>query len=166
LFFGEWAQEYLAKLESDPELRGDNEIQRLRALIPKEEDGRFLAAPEMQLRAQIENGKKNKMAFEYLLALYMLRGEMWNVAEVAGRMEEYDYEKIPVAFEEAILLNNKHNKKKISLKKLKIRTETKRRFDEFMAVTVRDRTKDAAQSELAGKFKNTYMYYYFYDIPE
>jgi len=81
-------------------------------------------------------------------------------------MEEYDYEKIPVAFEEAILLNNKHNKKKISLKKLKIRTETKRRFDEFMAVTVRDRTKDAAQSELAGKFKNTYMYYYFYDIPE
>ena len=166
LFFGEWAEEYLAKLEGDLELRCDDEIQRLRSLIPKEEDGRFLATPEMQLKAQIENGKKNKMAFEYLLALYMLRGEMWNVAEVAGRMEEYDYEKIPVAFEEAILLNNKHNKKKISLKKLKIRTETKRRFDEFMAVTVRYRTKDAAQSELAGKFKNTYMYYYFYGIPE
>ena len=166
LFFGEWAQEYLAKLESDPELRGDNEIQRLRSLIPKEEDGRFLATPEMQLRAQIENGRKNKMAFEYLLALYMLRGEMWNVAEVAGRIEEYDYEKIPVAFEEAILLNNKHNKKKISLKKLKIRPETKRRFDEFMAATIRYRTENAAQSELAGKFKNTYMYYYFYGIPE
>jgi hypothetical protein len=165
LFFGEWAEEYLAKLESDPELRGDNEIQRLRSLIPKEEDVRFLAAPEMQLKAQIENGKKNKMAFEYLLALYMLRGEMWNVAEIAGRMEEYDYEKIPVAFEEAILLNNKHNKKKISLKKLKIRTETKRRFDEFMAATIRYRTKDAARSELAAKFKNTYMYYYFYGIP-
>jgi len=166
LFFGEWAEEYLAKLESDPELRGDNEIQRLRALIPKEKDERFLATPEMQLKAQIENGKKNKMAFEYLLALYMLCGEMWNVAETAGRMEEYDYEKIPVAFEEAILLNNKHNKKKISLKKLKIRAETKRRFDEFMAVTVRYRTKDAAQGELAGKFKNTYMYYYFYGIPK
>jgi len=165
LFFGEWAQEYLAKLESDSELRDDAEIQRLRSLIPKEKDERFLATPEMQLKAQIENGKKNKMAFEYLLALYMLRGEMWNVAEVAGRMEEYDYEKIPLAFEEAILLNNKHNKKKISLKKLKIRAETKRRYDEFMAVTVRYRTKDAAQSELAGKFKNTYMYYYFYGIP-
>jgi len=166
LFFGEWAQEYLAKLESDPELRGDDEIQRLRSLIPKEEEGRFLATPEMQLKTQIANGKKNKMAFEYLLALYMLRGEMWNVAEVAGRMEEYDYEKIPVAFEEAILLNNKHNKKKISLKKLKIRDETKRRFDEFIAATVRYRTKDAARSELTRKFKNTYMYYYFYGIPE
>jgi hypothetical protein len=165
LFFGEWAQEYLAKLESDPELRGDNEIQRLRLLIPKDEDGRFLASPEMQLKAQIENGKKNRMAFEYLLALYMLRGEMWNVVEVAGRMEEYDYEKIPVAFEEAILLNNKHNEKKISLEKLEIRAETKRRFDEFMAVTIRYRTKRAAQSELADKFKNTYMYYYFYGIP-
>lgn len=166
LFFGEWAEQYLAKLESDPELRGDNEIQRLRSLIPKEEDGRFLTTPEMQLKAQIENGRKNKMAFEYLLALYMLRGETWNIVEVAGRMEEYDYEKIPVAFEEAILLNNKYNKEKISLEKLKIRAETKRRFDEFMDVTIRYRTKNAAQSELAAKFRNTYMYYYFYGIPE
>ena len=166
LFFGKWARQYLAKLESDPELSSDNEIQRLRSLIPKAEDGRFLAAPEMQLKAQIENGNKNRMAFEYLLALYMLRGEIWNVVDVAGRMEEYDYRKIPVAFEEAILLNNKHNNKKISLDKLKIRAETQRRFDDFMALTVRYRTKSAAQSELAAKFGNTYMYYYFYGIPE
>ena len=166
LFFGEWAGAYLAKLENDLKLRGDDEIMRLRALIPKGEDVRFLATPDMQLKAQIANGKKNKMAFEYLLALYMLRGEMWNVAEIAGRMEEYDYEKIPVAFEEAILLNNKYNRKKISLKKLKIREETKRRFDEFIAATVRYRTKDAARSELTRKFKNTYMYYYFYGIPQ
>jgi hypothetical protein len=138
----------------------------LRSLIPNEGDGRFLATPELQLRAQIDNGRKNKMAFEYLLALYMLRGEIWNIAEVAGRMEEYDYEKIPVAFEEAILLNNKHNEKKISLKRLNIRTETKRRFDEFMAFTIRYRTKKAAQNELARRFRNTYMYYYFYSIPE
>ncbi len=166
LFFARWAREYLAKLERDPELSSDNEIQRLRSLIPKEQNGRFLAAPEMQLRAQIENGRKNKMAFEYLLALYMLRGEMWNIVEVAGRMEEYNYQKIPVAFEEAILLNNKHNKKEISFEKLKIRAETERRFDEFMAVTTRYRTENAAQSELARKFRNTYMYYYFYGIPE
>jgi hypothetical protein len=166
LFFGEWARGYLVKLENDPELRGDDEIQRLRSLIPKGKDGQFLSTPEMQLKAQIENGEKNKMAFEYLLALYMLRGEMWNIAEAAGRMEEYDYEKIPVAFEEAILLNNQYNKKKITLKRLKIRDETKRRFDEFIAVTVRYRTKDAARSELTRKFKNTYMYYYFYGIPE
>ena len=165
LFFSKWAEQYLGKLESDPELRDDNEIQRLRSLIPKEEDGRFLMTPEMQLRAQIENGKKNKMAFEYLLALYMLRGEIWNVAEIASRIEEYDYDKIPVAFEEAILLNNKFNKKKISLKKLEIRTETQRRFDEFIAVTIRYRTKNAAQSELASRFRSTYMYYYFYGIP-
>jgi len=163
LFFAMWPRQYLAKLKSDPELSSDNEIQRLRSLMPKEEDGRFLVAPEMQLKAQIENGRKNKMAFEYLLALYMLRGEMWDVAETAGRIQEYDYEKIPVAFEEAILLNNKHNKKKISLK---IRAETERRFDEFMALTVRYRTKNAAQSELAAKFRNTYMYYYFYGIPK
>jgi hypothetical protein len=105
------------------------------------------------------------MAFEYLLALYMLRGEMWNVVEVAGRIEEYDYEKIPVAFEEAILLNNKYNKKEILLKKLEIRTETRRRFDEFIAVTIRYRTINAAQGELAAKFRNTYMYYYFYGVP-
>jgi hypothetical protein len=166
LFFCGWARQYLAKLENDPELRSDDEIQRLRALIPNGKDGRFLATPEMQLKAQIENGRKNKMAFEYLLALYMLRGQMWNVVEVAGRMENYDYEKIPIAFEEAILLNNKHNKNKISLEKLKVRDETKRRFDEFMAVTIRYRTKDAARSELTRKFKNTYMYYYFYGIPE
>ncbi len=166
LFFSKWAENYLTKLERDPELRSDEKIQRLRALVSKENEGRFLATPEMQLKAQIENGKKNKMAFEYLLALYMLRGELWNVVEVAGRMEEYDYEKIPIAFEEVILLNNKHNKNKITLNKLKIRTETERRFNEFMAVTMRYRTKRAAQSELARKFRNSYLYYYFYGLPE
>jgi len=165
LFFRTWAEAYLAKLENDPELRGDEEIQRLRGLTPRENDGHFLATPELQLRAQIEHGRKNKMAFEYLLALYMLRGEMWNVVQVAGKMEEYDYEKIPVAFEEAILLNNRHNEKKIALQKLEIRTETQRRFDEFMDVTIRCRTKEAAHSELARRFKNTYMYYYFYGLP-
>ena len=165
LFFAGWAEEYLERLESDVELRSDEKIQRLRTLIPKENEGRFLATPEMQLKAQIENGKKNKMAFEYLLALYMLRGELWNVVDLAGRMEEYDYEKIPVAFEEVILLNNKHNKKQILLKRLKIRAETGQRFDEFMAVTVRYRTKAAARPELAKRFKNTYLYYYFYGIP-
>ena len=166
LFFSKWAEGYLAKLENDPELSGDEEIQRLRALIPTGNEERFLATPELQLKAQIENGKKNKMAFEYLLTLYMLRGELWNVVDVAGRMEEYDYEQIPVAFEEVILLNNKHNDKKVSLKRLKIRDETKRRFDAFMAVTVQYRTKKAAQSELARKFKNTYLYYYFYGLPK
>jgi hypothetical protein len=141
-------------------------VQRLRVLIPRGNKDRFLATPEMQLKAQIENGNKNKMAFEYLLALYMLRGELWNVVEVAGKMEEYDYEKIPIAFEEVILLNNKHNKNKITLNKLKIRTETERRFNEFMAVTMRYRTRRSAQSELARKFRNTYLYYYFYGLPE
>ena len=165
LFFREWAEQHLAKLESDPELRGDDEIQGWRALMPKENDRRFLVTPEQQLKALIEDGRRNKMAFEYLVALYMLRGELWNVVDVAGRMEEYDYEQIPVAFEEAILLNNTHNKKKIALRKLKIRAETKRRFNAFMAVTVRYRTKDAAHRELARRFKNTYMYYYFYGLP-
>lgn len=166
LFFSQWAKAYLTKLERDPALSGDEEIQRLRARIPKENEGRFIATPEMQLKAQIEHGNKNKMAFEYLLALYMLRGELWNVVEVAGRMEEYDYEEIPVAFEEVILLNNTHNERKISLKRLNIRAETKRRFDEFMAVTRRYRTKAAARSELASKFRDTYLYYYFYGLPE
>jgi len=165
LFFGKWAREYLAKLESDPDLKGDAEIQGLRVLMPRENGARFLATSEMQLQAQIQNGRQNKMAFEYLLALYMLRGEMWNVADLAGGIERYDYQQIPVAFEEAILLNNKHNNKKISLRRLSIRTETKQRFDAFMAVTVRHRTKNAAQAELARKFSNTYMYYYFYGVP-
>ncbi len=166
LFFSRWAEEYLTKLELDPELKSEEKIQRLRALTPGEDEGRFLTTAELQLKAQIENGKKNKMAFEYLLALYMLRGELWNVVEVAGRVEEYNYEKIPVAFEEVILLNNKHNKNKITLNRLKIRTETERRFNEFMATTIRYRTKRAAQNELARKFRNTYLYYYFYGLPE
>jgi len=106
------------------------------------------------------------MAFEYLLALYMLRGEIGHVANLAGRIEAYDYTQVPEAFAEAILLNNKHNTKKISLKTLRIRPETQQRFEAFMAVAARHRTRKAAQRELAGKFKNTYMYYYFYGLPQ
>ena len=165
LFFGRWAQEWLARLDRNPELQGCDEIQRFRALVPEEREMQLLPMTEMWLRAQVESGKPNRMAFEYLLALYMLRGEMWNVADLAGRMEAYDYEHVPRAFAEAVLLNNRFNEKKISLARLTIPSDTKQRFDEFMAVTLKHRTRKAAQPELARRFRNTYMYYYFYGLP-
>ena len=39
LFYSDWAKRYLAELESNPDLLGDEQIQNLRQIMPKKDHG-------------------------------------------------------------------------------------------------------------------------------
>ena len=69
---GPWAEACLARLEQDPELSDDEEIGRLRSVMLRQDAIETTRDDEHMLRALLEQNKNNRMAFEYLMAYYLL----------------------------------------------------------------------------------------------
>jgi len=62
----------LAKIENDPTLENDEAIQLYRSVSIEEDDLMQFFSVETFLLALLDKNPKNRMAFEYLLAHYML----------------------------------------------------------------------------------------------
>jgi hypothetical protein len=162
LFDSQWAQMYLDKIEQDPNLSTDSEIQRLRSVRTRT-DRFFRDFHDYVFLDLLDSNKNNRMAFEYLTSLYMLSVNFDKLQGVLGRLSDFDYPRIPRAYEEAMLLINKRAKK-IVFPEDKISPETKNRFNGFMnTYTVKYASNKAyAYNELAGNYKDTYFFYCLY----
>ena len=103
LFDAHWADDYLARLRSDPDLSEDTEIQRLRSLSLQEDFGYTTVPVEKMLLRLLEKNKKNRMAFEYLMAWYMLNKHLGKLALNIERLPDF-YRQLPTHYEEASLI--------------------------------------------------------------
>ena len=166
LFDARWAEDYLVRLQADPNLSTDPQIQQLRAFMPQS-DSDFCfgteVSPDKSLLALLDANKKNRMAFEYLMALHLLTGQLDKFVQNLYRLDDFDYLQIPGAYEEAILLYNSMTKKPVDLHGRQISAESQRRFEKFNWTMSRyGGNKQAAFGELAKGFSNTYFFYYLY----
>lgn len=166
LFDAGWAKDYLEKIELDPNLSTDREIQRLRGLMP-ETDREFNSLNENLFLDLLEKNRGNRMAFEYLTAYYLLTGQLDDFAGIIVRLDDFGYKFIPRSYEEAILLYNFMTKKnKIELPGSEIGREATQRFKGFNDIYLgRYRSnKKLAFNELAGNYGDSYFFYYVYGI--
>jgi hypothetical protein len=118
LAYGGWARARLERLRDDPEASGDPEVVRLRGLmLPEDRDdlnlvyGLSPAADERMLLRLLETNSANRMAFEYLMGLYLLHGDLGGVARNLARLDDFKdaqgrpvYPALPRHYEEALLL--------------------------------------------------------------
>jgi len=163
LFFSKWAADYREKLMSDPELLGDEEIQRLRHLMPDKDYVIYDTAPDRFLLALLEKNKTNHMAFEYLMVWYLINKDLNKFGENAGRFHDFDYGKIPRLFEEAMLVLTRIPKKKFELKGFEISPNTIQRFDLFNQTLARySGDVKSALNELKKDYSDSFFYYYIY----
>jgi len=88
LFDADWANYYLARLKSDPDLSEETEIQRLRSLCLQKDFGYTTVPVEKMLLRLLEKNKQNRMAFEYLMAWYMLNKHLGKLALNIGRLQD------------------------------------------------------------------------------
>ena len=101
LFFSTWAQDYLARLAADPTLAADPQMQQLRAQALRKDSTVLFYATEPMLPALVEQGSGNRMAFEYLMAWYMLKKRLDKFVQNLGRLPEFGYTAIPPLYQEA-----------------------------------------------------------------
>ncbi len=166
LIYGRQAKELLYRLNQDPNLSDDKQICYLRSVMPTKDTIPSLGrGPEALLLNLLERSGHNKMAFEYLMAEYLLTNQLEKFVQSLWRLDDYDYQKIPRHYEEAILIYSKVTGKKIDLHGRKISTETAERNRKFFGtLNYFTLDKKAAYNALAKDFGNSYFFYNVFGV--
>jgi hypothetical protein len=159
----ERADYYLGLLDNPQQLNADSDIQSMRATM-NDTDLPFSGDPTPRiLTVLLENNKHNKMAFEYLMAYYLLNGQIENSMQLLTRLNDYNYPDIPRIYEEAIVFYKITMSKDFVLQDHDVSVQTLNRFKDFHRILLSyQRDKNAAKRELFQKYGNTYWYYILY----
>lgn len=168
LFHSNWANAYLDRIESDPTLSMDKQIQQTRRFIMDRDYTSQFPTTDALLLELLNRNRYNRMAFEYLMTYYLLTRNLKNFYDHLDRFKDFDYSHIPQLFEEAILLiaSNPELKDKVLKKRLRIRRDSYLRFKKFIEEYGSYKgNKNAAFMKFSKEYRNsTFFYYTFYDM--
>ena len=157
------AQRYLAALDQDPSMQADPLIARIRPLmITKDYIGDF--STDQILLQCLDANPSNRMAFEYLLAHYLLTFDMEGFASLTPRMKDF-YRDLPTHVQEALLhFRNVNGTLPPGIDGSAIQRQTETRFQNFVFVWTRVQNGPAedAWEVLAPKFGGTYWFFYIF----
>lgn len=107
----------------------------------------------------------NKKAFEYLACFYLLSKDLLSFeALLNDYYDNMNYEKIPLFFEEALIILGYNGKEEL-LHKYEVRAETVTRFNSLNQSISRAGNSKKALEATKEKYKKTYWYYYQYVKP-
>jgi hypothetical protein len=156
LFHAGWADDYLARLQSDPGLSTDDRIQHLRRVRVKTEDDNIVGA-------LLWNSRQDQTAFEYLMAYYLLTRQLDRFISNLDGLDVFDYSQIPRHYEEAILVYTSLTKRKAGLHGRQISRESIQRFKNFFQIYDSfGEDKQAAFKVLAADYGDSYLLYYIH----
>jgi hypothetical protein len=153
---GWWARDYLDLVAQDASLSSEPQVVHLRNLMVRED--KILTSNEEMLMALLMHNNRNRMAFEYLMAYYLLTGQLDKIAQNISALEHFGYQRIPEHYAEAILLESQMTGQPPQLFGWTIEAEVQSRFGEFVRLTSGPMSDpDAAAKVAAG----TYYDYFF-----
>ncbi len=164
LVHGGWARDRLRMLEEDPQLSADPEVGRLRSSMVLEDRVRQALRFDEILRELLARNSQNRMAFEYLMAHYLLTRNLEGIAENIGRLDDFDYPSIPRHYEEALVILTARGGRKVELGHRSLSWETLGRYGEFTGVLARHagETREAKRAAVQGQgFGDSYFTYYW-----
>lgn len=161
LFHDDWAKHYLKLLKVDPDLSTDKYIQHLRSLYLDKDCLTHALLMEKTLSWLMERNSQNRMAFEYLMARYMLNRQLGKFVQNLERLQDFDYRELPTHYEEAALIYIYGTGKSLNLSSYLPSPQKRREIEEFSKIlSSYGRNKQAASKELSKKFRNSYFFYY------
>jgi hypothetical protein len=164
VLFNDWADEYLVKIEKDPTLENDEEIQQYRSVSIEKNDLMQFFSVETFLLALLEKNPDNRMAFEYLLAHYMLTKNIDEFMNHIGRLDDFGYTQTPRCYEEVIMIyNSAHPRNPFVLSGRRFSVETRQRVRHILRTLERYRgNRRAAYTELKSEYGDSYVFYFFF----
>jgi hypothetical protein len=183
LIWGRWAEEQLQRLATDPELAGDEEIQRARRLMISKDDfqrtyefrpnGRFYIDPGEWFLSLLKHNSENRMAFEYLMAICLQMRNVQAVTRLSSHLDDITYKGIPPLYEEAAIIcllehpdrheNVVKTNSEVFFRGQKISVSTMNRFRRFQAiVSPFGGINEKADSAVARELGDSYFYYYYF----
>jgi hypothetical protein len=162
LFDADWAADYLNRFEQTPNPVTNDRIQYLRRSMAEKDYRSLFFISEPLLLDLLARNRQNRMAFEYLMAWYLLNGQLDKFKQNLERLDDFNYSQIPRLYEEAILYMINRGKV-VNLHGRRITAESQRRFTDFLNIYNRHgRNDNAALKELKKKYGDSYLFYTLY----
>ena len=163
LFHADWAKQYLDRLRTDPNLSEDRYIQHLRSLCLDKDCPIHSLLNERTLSWLLEKNSQNRMAFEYLMAWYMLNRYLGIFVQKIELLPDLGYAELPTHYEEAALIYVYGTRKPLHLNGYLSSPQKRRQIEDFSRLlSSYGGDKQAASKELSKKFRNTYFFYNVY----
>ncbi len=164
LIYRDRAASMLSSLNSGFEPDEAAYIQRINSYIRRDGNTRLNkeSIGEM-LTGLLEHNPGNKMAFEYLMACYLLAGQLDKIAENIGRLNHLGYQDVPTLYGEAMLIYYGSHSQKLNLKELNIKRETIERYKRFVQLcnSMQTQNRQVVLQRLIGEFGTSYFFYYY-----
>ena len=161
LIFGKWAESTLRLLDEDPLMSTDKTVQYVRSIMSAKDHVGFYKNEDILLDL-LQNNKRNRMAFEYLMAHYLFSFQFDKIVQNIHRLDDFGYPDIPSLYEEAILIFTKQTGDKVDLHGRKISKDTSQRFSEFInhaTLYSQNKNKEAVFDVLVRDFGDSYFFY-------
>jgi len=165
-----WAERYQRALAADPQLGNDEEIEQIRSVMVDRDYAGYFDAEAILLHCLQKNGR-NRLAFEYLMAHYLLNGRLEKLVGHLGHLDDMGITRIPRLYEEAALLFVAQVRKQRGItpqlplgEGQAISQASLERFAAFGEIFARNQgNKAAARRLLAQEYGNTYWFYYLFN---
>jgi hypothetical protein len=142
-------------------------IKEKQALKPVNDFMVDMKSPDSDLLNILNDRPKNKMAYEYLMAYYLLNNDLGSFVSYFGMGQQLGYKKIPKVFQEALILyifNMQQQGKQVS--HVPIDNEITSRFRDYLSVVGKNNGNlEQARPELEKQFGNTYWFYINFTSP-
>lgn len=163
ILYGKRGRELQRRLATDPQLRGSGRVRYLNNVVMETDFANVDI--ETLLLTLLEENRYNRMAFEYLMAYYLMTRQLEKVVENLPRLDDFGYRQIPVHYEEAIYLYALNTGEEVELGWRNMRPETTARFETFARLmTDADQPgKQEALRALAIEYPGSYFFYYSFD---
>lgn len=167
LIFGNRGREMLQRLEQDPELANDKLVQHMRSVALDKDNVSFDFGVGEFFQQLLDKNPDNKLAFEYLMAIYLLTGQVDQIVANIGRLNYLGYDRIPQCYEEAILIHIGLGHTKINLHGWKLKPETISRIKEIDRIYKLHggrHNEQGVKNSLGADFADSYFLYFLYDL--
>lgn len=156
-----WAREMLARLDADPHLDGDANMRRIRACMMTEDPPFRLSSFAVACQALLARNPRNRMAYEYLMADYLVRRQLGAFVSDVRRLKDFGYARIPRHFEEAIVLYELHTGARVRVPGYEVSPAARERL-EALSRSIAGLDDEQAAQAAAPEFGNTYYYYFLF----
>lgn len=164
--FDRWADQYLNYIADATLISKDARLKEIRSYMIKKDFIVDMDHPEFDMQRYLEFNKKNKAAYELLMAYYLLSREMLDFIKNLDRLKDFHYTKMPRHYEEAIAVYLSVTKRDERIAQPKISMYTFRDFQKFQSILKKyHNDKAAARNEIMSQFRNTYWAYLIYSKP-
>jgi hypothetical protein len=168
LIFGNQGSQILRRLERDPALTGDKWIQYIRSVASEKESASFTITADEFFLQLLKKNKRNRLAFEYMMACYLLNGQVDKLVTNLGLLKNFGYKRLPRYYEEAIVIYMGSGLPEMNLHGFQPRQETMQRAQEVNRVFTLNggrKNEKAIRAKLGSSFADSYFLYFIFETP-